>query len=176
MFFGLLYTPVELVLAVAINALSRRHEYQADRFAAETTGDGASLVGALKRLAVENLSNLTPHPMVVVLEASHPPVVRRIRALEAMPLRRRRRASAQRSRDAAQDLERSGRAHQLEIRCRGAPTRVPANPSAFTSIGPVAAARARDHQHPVAGHQQVVGAEAAAPAPRIELAGASSSR
>jgi STE24 endopeptidase len=80
-FFGLLYTPVELVLSVALNALSRRHEYQADRFAAETTGDGASLQGALKRLAIENLSNLTPHPLVVALEASHPPVVRRIRAL-----------------------------------------------------------------------------------------------
>jgi STE24 endopeptidase len=83
-FFGLLYTPVELVMAVVLNALSRRHEYQADRFAAETTGDGASLVGALKRLAIENLSNLTPHPMVVALESSHPPVVRRIRALEAI--------------------------------------------------------------------------------------------
>jgi STE24 endopeptidase len=86
-FFGLLYTPVELVLSVLLNALSRRHEYQADRFAAETTGDGASLVGALKRLAIENLSNLTPHPMVVALEASHPPVVRRIRALEAIEAR-----------------------------------------------------------------------------------------
>lgn len=80
-FFGLLYTPVELMLSVGINALSRRHEYQADRFAAETTGDGAPLAGALRRLAIENLSNLTPHPMVVALEASHPPVVERIRAL-----------------------------------------------------------------------------------------------
>ena len=86
-FFGLLYTPVELVLSVLLNALSRRHEYQADRFAAETTGDGALLVGALKRLAIENLSNLTPHPMVVALEASHPPVVHRIRALEAIAAR-----------------------------------------------------------------------------------------
>jgi STE24 endopeptidase len=83
-FFGLLYTPVDLVLSIGLNALSRRHEYQADRFAAETTGDGASLQGALKRLAIENLSNLTPHPLVVALEASHPPVVRRIRALDAI--------------------------------------------------------------------------------------------
>ncbi|HUP24994.1 MAG TPA: M48 family metallopeptidase [Thermoanaerobaculia bacterium] len=82
-FFGLLYTPIELVLSVAINAVSRRHEYQADRFAAETTGDPRSMIRALERLAIDNLSNLTPHPMVVALEASHPPVVRRIRALEA---------------------------------------------------------------------------------------------
>jgi STE24 endopeptidase len=86
-FFSLLYTPIDLVLSVALNALSRRHEYQADRFAADTTGDGASLQGALKRLAIENLSNLTPHPLVVALEASHPPVVRRIRALEAVATR-----------------------------------------------------------------------------------------
>ena len=84
-FFGLLYTPVELALAVILNALSRRHEYEADRFAAETLGSGAPLARALERLSIENLSNLTPHPLVVVLEASHPPVVRRIRALEAVP-------------------------------------------------------------------------------------------
>jgi STE24 endopeptidase len=84
-FFSLLYTPVELVLAVILNALSRRHEYEADRFAAETLGTGAPLARALERLAIENLSNLTPHPLVVALEASHPPVVRRIRALDSMP-------------------------------------------------------------------------------------------
>jgi STE24 endopeptidase len=87
-FFGLLYTPVELLMSVVINAMSRRHEYQADRFAADTTGDGASMIGALKRLAIENLSNLTPHPMVVALEATHPPVVRRIRALQSAPATR----------------------------------------------------------------------------------------
>jgi STE24 endopeptidase len=82
-FFGLLYTPVELALSIAINALSRRHEYQADQFAASTTGDATSMIRALERLAVDNLSNPTPHPLVVALEASHPPVVQRIRALES---------------------------------------------------------------------------------------------
>jgi STE24 endopeptidase len=81
-FFGLLYTPVELVLSIAINALSRRHEYEADRFAASTTGDPASMIGALERLTVDTLANPMPHPLVVALEASHPPVVARIRALE----------------------------------------------------------------------------------------------
>jgi STE24 endopeptidase len=80
-FFALLYSPIELLLSIGVNALSRRYEYQADRFAAETTGDRVSMIGALRRLAIDNLSNLTPHPLVVALEATHPPVVMRIRRL-----------------------------------------------------------------------------------------------
>jgi STE24 endopeptidase len=81
-FFGLLYTPVELFLGVALNALSRRNENEADHFAAATTGDGASLVSALKRLSTDNLSNLTPHPFYVFLNYSHPPLLDRVRAVE----------------------------------------------------------------------------------------------
>jgi STE24 endopeptidase len=83
MFFGLLYTPVSLVLSVAVTWLSRRHEFQADRYAAEATGDPESLVTALKRLTVDNLGNLTPHPFHVFLNYSHPPVLERIKALRA---------------------------------------------------------------------------------------------
>lgn len=81
-FFGLLYTPVELVLSVMLRMLSRRNEYQADRFAAETTAQPSSLVSALKKLAADNLSNLTPHPFYAFLNYSHPPMLQRIRALE----------------------------------------------------------------------------------------------
>jgi STE24 endopeptidase len=81
--FGLLCSPIELLLTIASNALSRRHERAADRFAIETTGDGPALAAALRRLAVENLSNLTPHPFWVFLTYSHPPVVERIRAAQA---------------------------------------------------------------------------------------------
>lgn len=80
-FFALLYTPLDLVLSVLGNALSRRHEYQADAFAAETTGDGAQLADGLKRLSADSLSNLTPHRLQVVMHHSHPPVLERIRAL-----------------------------------------------------------------------------------------------
>ena len=86
LFFGLLYTPVELLLSVALNALSRRNEYEADRFAAATTGDPASLTGALKRLSTDNLSNLTPHPFYVFLNYSHPPLLARLRAIEQAAL------------------------------------------------------------------------------------------
>lgn len=80
-FFGLLYTPIELVLSVVLLGLSRRNEFEADRFAAQTTGAQQPMAEALKRLSRENLANLTPHPMHVVLNHSHPPVLRRIEAL-----------------------------------------------------------------------------------------------
>ncbi|MDE0104110.1 MAG: M48 family metallopeptidase [Bryobacterales bacterium] len=84
LFFSLLFKPVELVLSVLVNVLSRRHEFEADRFAAETTGSGAPLVSALKKLSADNLSNLTPHPLDVFLHYSHPPVLRRIDALQRL--------------------------------------------------------------------------------------------
>jgi STE24 endopeptidase len=63
--------------------LSRKNETVADQFAAETTGDPGSMVDALKKLSVHNLSNLTPHPFYVFLNYSHPPVLKRIQLLSA---------------------------------------------------------------------------------------------
>jgi STE24 endopeptidase len=80
-FFGFIYTPVRVLLSLAENLLSRRQEYEADSFAAETTGEAEAMIAALKKLSVENLSNLTPHPLKVALAYSHPPVLQRIRAL-----------------------------------------------------------------------------------------------
>ena len=74
-FFGLLYTPVEMVLSIALQIISRRNEYEADRFAVETTTEPKSFVDALKKLTAENLSNLTPHPLYVFLNYSHPPPI-----------------------------------------------------------------------------------------------------
>ncbi|MFC1977924.1 M48 family metallopeptidase [Chloroflexota bacterium] len=82
LFFGLLYTPVEMVLSIALQIFSRRNEYAADRFASETTDEPASLVDALKKLATENLSNLTPHPFYVFLNYSHPPLLQRVQAIQ----------------------------------------------------------------------------------------------
>ncbi len=81
MFFGLLYTPIELVLSLVLHAASRRQERDADRFAATTTGQPEVLAAALERLAAEQLSHVTPHPLYVALHYSHPPVVERVRAL-----------------------------------------------------------------------------------------------
>jgi STE24 endopeptidase len=82
--FSLLVQPVGVILGVIANSWSRRHEYQADRFAAESTGDPCSLVLALKKLSKDSLSNLTPHPLLVGLHFTHPPVIERIRALEGI--------------------------------------------------------------------------------------------
>ena len=79
--FGLLLTPLQVALSLAGNALSRHHERQADAFAREAMGGGTALADALRRLAMDNLSNLTPHPLAVLLHASHPPVLERVRAL-----------------------------------------------------------------------------------------------
>jgi STE24 endopeptidase len=81
-FFGLLYTPVEFILGLIVQAVSRRHEFAADRFASVTTGKPKALIDALKKLSVDNLSNLHPHHLYVFLNYSHPPVLERIRALE----------------------------------------------------------------------------------------------
>jgi STE24 endopeptidase len=82
--FSLLVQPVAVIFGVIANSWSRRHEYQADRFAAESTGDPSSLVLALKKLSKDSLSNLTPHPLLVGLHFTHPPVLQRIRALAAL--------------------------------------------------------------------------------------------
>lgn len=81
LFFGLLYTPLEMVLSIVLYALSRRNEYEADRFAAATISDPRHLVAALKRLHAGNLSNPMPHPAYVLLNYSHPPLLQRMRAI-----------------------------------------------------------------------------------------------
>ncbi|HWR00725.1 MAG TPA: M48 family metallopeptidase [Chlorobaculum sp.] len=81
-FFMLLYTPAEFILSVLMQMLSRRNEYEADRFAVATYSHGRMLSVALKKLSRQNLSNLTPHPFNVFLNYSHPPVLQRIRRIE----------------------------------------------------------------------------------------------
>jgi len=84
LFFGMLYAPIELVLSIFLNIFHRRNEYQADKFAAQTTNDAESMISALKKLSVHNLTNLTPHPFYVFLNYGHPPVLARIKAIRAV--------------------------------------------------------------------------------------------
>jgi STE24 endopeptidase len=72
-------------LAPLGNALSRRHEYQADAFARDLVGDASPMVHALRKLARENLSNLTPHPWFSGFHYSHPTLVEREAALARGP-------------------------------------------------------------------------------------------
>ena len=64
--------------------LSRRDEYEADRFAVEICGDPGALATALVKLSAENLANLHPHPLYARFYYSHPPVVERVGRLLAM--------------------------------------------------------------------------------------------
>ncbi len=75
--FGLLFTPVSLVIGLIMNLISRKNEYQADSFVAENFNNQA-LISALKKLAANNLSNLTPHPVYVAVNYSHPSLHQRI--------------------------------------------------------------------------------------------------
>ncbi|MBN2107696.1 MAG: M48 family metallopeptidase [Deltaproteobacteria bacterium] len=83
-FFGFLYAPIEMLIGIGANILSRRHEFEADEFAARTVTSPEPLITALKKLSVDNLSNLTPHPAKVFLEYSHPPVLERIQSLRRL--------------------------------------------------------------------------------------------
>ena len=68
------------------NIISRRHEYQADAFAVATFKNPEAFIDALKKLTVGNLSNLTPHPLKVFLDYSHPPVLQRIKAIRKIEI------------------------------------------------------------------------------------------
>ncbi|MGD9350864.1 MAG: M48 family metallopeptidase [Desulfobacterales bacterium] len=81
LFFAMLYAPIDFFSGILMQWRSRRNETAADQFAAETTRDPGSMISALKKLSVHNLSNLTPHPFYVFLNYSHPPVLQRIRML-----------------------------------------------------------------------------------------------
>lgn len=78
---SLLSGPATFYLGPLINLLSRRHEYEADRFATLTLHDGKPMEEALINLTVKNLSNLTPHPWYSAYHYSHPTPVERINAI-----------------------------------------------------------------------------------------------
>ena len=80
-FIGMLYAPIDMILSVFMQMISRKHEFEADAYAAETTGEPESMVSTLKQLSKDNLSNLTPHSFYVFLNYSHPPVLERIKAI-----------------------------------------------------------------------------------------------
>ncbi|MFC1499293.1 M48 family metallopeptidase, partial [Verrucomicrobiota bacterium] len=80
-FFGFLYTPFAMLIGIIESIISRKQEYEADAYTVETTKNTEPMINALKKLSVDNLSNLTPHPLKVFLSYSHPPVLKRIEAI-----------------------------------------------------------------------------------------------
>lgn len=78
--FGLLISPVSMVSGLIMNLVSRKNEFEADDFA-KRTFSGTELAIALKKLSVDNLSQLTPDPLYVFFHYSHPPVLERLKRL-----------------------------------------------------------------------------------------------
>jgi len=78
--FGLLYSPLSTLLGLIMNGISRKNEFAADRYAGENF-DPNPLQEALKKLSVNHLSNLCPHPAYVFFYYSHPPLLERLKAL-----------------------------------------------------------------------------------------------
>ena len=83
-FFGMLFAPLDFFIGILMQIRSRSNEYQADRFSVKTTRNPGAMIDALKKLSVHNLSNLLPHPFYVFLNYSHPPVLKRIQAIDSM--------------------------------------------------------------------------------------------
>jgi STE24 endopeptidase len=81
--FGILYSPVSLLIGLFSNYISRKNEFAADRFVKENF-EPAILAEALKKLSVKNLSNMMPHPAYVFFHYSHPPLLSRLANLEKL--------------------------------------------------------------------------------------------
>ena len=78
--FGILYSPIGTIISILMNINSRKNEFEADHYA-KTTYSGAALELALKKLSVDSLSNLYPHPFYIFIHYSHPPLLKRLSAL-----------------------------------------------------------------------------------------------
>ena len=81
--FFLVLPVFTFLLAPIASWYSRRHEYEADAFAARHASAGA-MVSALVRLYEDNAATLTPDPIHSAFHDSHPPAALRIAHLEAL--------------------------------------------------------------------------------------------
>ena len=79
--FSFLFSPLSIIIGIGMNIFSRKNEYEADKYAMETY-NGESLKNALKKLSSDSLTNLYPHPLYVFVHYSHPPLLKRLEALD----------------------------------------------------------------------------------------------
>ena len=79
--FFILFTPLSIVLGLINNSWSRHNEYQADTFAKETY-EVAPMRSALKKISTDSLANLSPHPLYVAFNYTHPPLLQRLNNLD----------------------------------------------------------------------------------------------
>lgn len=74
MIIGLIQNPLS-------NILSRKYEYEADRYAVKSTGNPAAFTSALEKLTDQNLGDKEPHPFVEWFFYSHPSIKNRVDAV-----------------------------------------------------------------------------------------------
>ena len=79
--FNYVYQPVEHVFSFLMHLLSRRNEYQADKFAVDLD-QGEKLKEALIAIHKENLSNMVPDPWYSAYHYTHPTLVERLAAID----------------------------------------------------------------------------------------------
>ena len=72
------------LLGPIMSAYSRKHEFEADAYAAKQT-DATDLVNALVKLYQDNAATLTPDPLYSRFYDTHPPAMVRIAHLQALP-------------------------------------------------------------------------------------------
>lgn len=80
--FTILFSPISGITGLFMSLYSRKNEFEADAYAKESF-DGKALANALKKLSVDNLSNLYPHPAYVFFHYSHPPLLKRLERIES---------------------------------------------------------------------------------------------
>lgn len=83
---SVLWGPTSAFLSPMGMAISRKFEKEADLYSFQRLKSAKPLAIALKKMARENLSNLTPHPLYVWFNYSHPPLLERVQFLEALDL------------------------------------------------------------------------------------------
>ncbi len=81
--FSFASSPFTYFLSPLFSIFSRKHEYEADRFAVDAVGGSKDLSDALLALSKKSLSNLTPHPWYSFFHYSHPTLYERIKAMQA---------------------------------------------------------------------------------------------
>lgn len=85
-FFSFIFSPFNMITSIFGYIISRKNEYEADEYSIKSTKMANEMISALKKLSVSNLSNLTPHPLYVFLNYSHPTVLQRIERIRKIEL------------------------------------------------------------------------------------------
>ena len=82
--FSLVLPPLLFWIAPVAAAYSRKHEFEADAYAAQVSSSD-DLIEALTKLYKDNANTLTPDPIYSAYHHSHPPAMIRIAHLRAQP-------------------------------------------------------------------------------------------